>query len=62
MRNRAYIHHTLQVVDVDIAQHVRFANAKIGRGEYTHVKEIVMNSDPNGVSALLIRSKAMDSL
>ena len=35
------MHHTLQVVDIDIAHHVGFADAEVRRGEYPYVEEIV---------------------
>lgn len=59
---RTYIHQTLQVVDVDVAQHVGFAKAEVRRSKYPYVKEIVVDSESDGVSALLIRSKTVDSL
>ena len=61
-RTGAYIHHSLQVVNVDVAHHVRFAEAEVRRGKHPHVKELVVNRDSDGVSTLLISSKAVDSL
>ena len=57
-----YIHHSLQVVDVDVAHHVRFANTKIRGGKHPHVEEVVVDRNSDGISTLLTRSEAMDSL
>ena len=60
MKSGTHIHHTLQVVDIDITHHVGFADAEVRRGEYPHVEEVVINRDSNGISTLLMSSEAMD--
>ena len=59
---RTYIHHTLQVVDVDVAHHVRFADAEVRRSKHPHIEEVVVDRNSDGVSTFLMGSKAMDSV
>ena len=59
---RTHVHQTLQVVDVDIAHHVGFANAEVRRSEHPCIKEVVVDREPDGISTFLERSEAVDSL
>jgi len=59
---RTHIHHALQVVNVDIVHHVRFAEAEVRRSKHPRIKEIVVDRNSDGVSTLLIRPEAVDSL
>ena len=59
---RTYIHHTLQVVDVDVAHHVRFADAEVRRCKHPHIEEVVVDRNSDGISTFLMRSKAMHSV
>jgi hypothetical protein len=59
---RTHVHQALQVVDVDIAHHVGFADTEVRRSEHPCVKEVVVDREPDGVSTLLERSEAVDAL
>lgn len=61
VRAGTYSHHTPQVVHIDIAQHVRFAEAEVGGGEHSDVKEVVVNGNSNSIPIPLVRSEAVDS-
>ena len=62
MGTRTYIHHTLQVVDINLVQHVGLAEAQVGGSKHLHVKGIAVDGDPDGAPTLLTRSEAMDAL